>query len=78
MTLGIGFNGGFQQMNQMYGNSRHKGSVLQGLQDKYGCEDCFEKGPYFAQYPIPVQQVPIREVKPTLWQKIVDTFLGGT
>ena len=75
MTIGIGMYN--QPQTQMYGNMRHKGSVIQNLENQYGCEDCFQKQAYFAEYPIRVQQVPIREVKPSFWQKIVNTFLGG-
>lgn len=77
MVAGIGMNAGIQQMNQTYGNTRQTGTVMQGLKEKYGCEDCFEHGPHFVHYPIPVQEVPRQVVKPSLWTRICNTFFGG-
>ena len=77
MTFGIGFNGGMQQMTQAYGNTKQVGSVMQGFRNQYGCEDCFERQPYFVQYPIPVQQVPQEVVKPSLLSRVLGTFFGG-
>ena len=77
MTFGISMNGGTQQFAQAYGNTKQVGSVMQGLRDKYGCEDCFERQPYFVQYPIPVQQVPREVVKPSFFSRIMGTFFGG-
>ncbi|MBR6127256.1 hypothetical protein IKQ21_06180 [bacterium] len=78
MTFGISMmGGGMPQMNQMYGNSQQTGSVMQGLRAQYGCEDCFQREPYFANYPIPVQQVPKEVVKPSLMSRIMRTFFGG-
>ena len=78
MTFGVSMTGGgMQQMNQAYGNSRQVGSVIQNLRSQYGCEDCFERQPYFAKYPIPVQQVPPEVVKPSFFSRILGTFFGG-
>ena len=85
MVANIGMNGGYPQqfygvqqpLNQAYGSGNKRGSVLQGLMDKYGCEDCFNEGPYFARYEIPVQQVPHRVIYPTFVSRIVRLFNGG-
>ena len=65
MVYGLGMNGGYassqngmQQMTQSYGNSKQTGSVMQGLKAKYGCEDCFTPGPYYANYPIAIHSDP--------------------
>ena len=77
MVAGLGMYGSMPQMNQMYGNTKQTGSVFMGLQQRYGCPDCFQDRPYFVQYPVPVQQVPVEVVKPSLLSRIVSTFLGG-
>ena len=77
MTLGIGMYGATPQMNQTYGTFKQKGSVIQNLENKYGCTDCFEKGPYYEQYPIRVMKVPRKGIKPSFWQKVINTIFGG-
>lgn len=75
MVAGIGFYNQPAQQNQM--NVRRKGSVLQGLQDKYGCEECFENRPYFSSYPIAVQELPKRAIRPSWFTRILNVFFGG-
>ena len=76
MVSGIGMNGGYgnyggyQQSVQSVGDNRRYGSVMQGLREKYGCRDCFEPGPYFARYEVPVQEVPKSVIFPTLMSRI--------
>ena len=65
-----------QALNQAYGNTKRLGSVMQGLKDKYGCEDCFESGPYFARYPVPVPEVPMSVVYPNFFSRIGRFFKG--
>ena len=86
MVSNIGMYGGYPQqqfygaqqpLNQAYGSGNRRGAVLQGLMDKYGCEDCFHEGPYFARYEIPVQQVPRKVIYPTIISRITRLFNGG-
>ena len=70
--------GSMPAMQGMYGSptAGTAGTVIEGFKQKYGCSDCFKSGPYFVQYPIPVNQVPRETVKPSFFSRIMYHLFG--
>lgn len=74
-----GMMGGMPSMMSMYGNpmSGTNGSVVEGLKQKYGCVDCFYKGPRFVEYPMPINPIPKEALKPSLLTRIKNHLIGS-
>ncbi len=70
--------GGMGMAQSMYGNpmSGASGSVVEGLKQKYGCVDCFYKGPRFVEYPMPINPLPREAVRPSLFARIKQHLIG--
>ncbi|MBR1776884.1 hypothetical protein IJ750_07425 [bacterium] len=53
------------------------GKVFQEFKEKYGCEDCFRRHPYWVEAPMPVMQLPPEVINPTLFDRIKRRYMGG-
>lgn len=58
-------------MGSMGNNMSTMGSVPQYFKSKYGCEDCFRKQPYLAEFPKPIMPISHKVNNLTFWQKIL-------
>lgn len=76
--MNIGGMGMYNNMSSMGGmNSMSSGgNVLQSFENKYGCEACFRKGPYYQEYNKPVPHLVMKSVNLSFWQQIKNKLLG--
>lgn len=69
MSMNVSMMGG--GMSPMSNNMGTMGSVPQYFKSKYGCEDCFRKQPYLAEFPKPIMPVSHKIDNFTFWQRIL-------
>ena len=80
MNFGFGYPG----MLGMYGT----GMPMNGMNtpnynvdayfhNKYGCENCFKKGPYYVEYPKPIIAESPKALRPSLFRRLLNNIFGG-
>ncbi len=75
MNFGFGYPMGMYGTGGMYGMNGGNTNVY--FRNKYGCENCFRKEPYWQEYPKPVLPEPKNSLKPSFIRRFINNILGG-
>ncbi len=77
MNFGFGYPGmiGLNGMMSPYG--MQSGNINVYFRNKYGCEDCFRKEPYWQEYPKPIIPEGKNSLKPSLLKRFLNNVTGG-
>lgn len=77
MNYGIGYPGMAGMGGMMSPCGTQSGNVNVYFRNKYGCEDCFRKEPYWQEYPKPIIPEGKNSLKPSLLKRFLNNVLGG-
>ena len=53
------------------------GNEFEYFNQKYNCEDCFHKSPVPVPYPMHIDPLPSKTLKPSFWTILKRNILGG-
>lgn len=77
MTFNFGnFNNFYPYMSNSWGFGNNYSNTNSYFKNKYGCEDCFKKNPYPAEYPKPIIPSNSNNMRPSFMKQFINRLLG--